>query len=173
MTYTTTMPRALALGTLMMLTVVGFGINAQNAEAATKKVETTTLSAAAIIAATNEARIENGLLPVATNTALMTSAKEKANDMVAKGYFGHSTPEGARFWTFIDATGYKYAHAGENLGTGFKTAEGLVNAWLKSPTHRANLLSAEYDEIGIGLAYGVHNGKATWFVVQHFGSTTY
>ncbi len=130
------------------------------------------MTVAKVISETNEARKEEGLAPVALNTSLAASAQAKADDMVAQKYFAHTTPEGERFWTFIDDAGYDYIYAGENLGTGFQSAEGLVKAWLNSPTHRANLLDAHYTEIGIGLKYGERNGKEGWYVVQHFGSTT-
>lgn len=129
------------------------------------------LTAADIIAVTNTARTLNGLAPLATSTLLTHSAQTKANTMLAQGYFAHTNPEGAHFWTLIRAVGYTYTLAGENLAIGFSSDDEIIKAWLNSPAHRDNILNPEYKEIGIGLAYGEYQNRYQWFVVQHLGST--
>lgn len=168
-------PHTLVRGAFLLVLILGFGFVQHTAGAATHTTleDAVVMTASGIIDETNEARVAHGYTPLATSTALMASAQRKAEDMVTRSYFDHTTPDGARFWTFIDAVSYPYAHAGENLGVHFSTAEGLVDAWLNSPTHRANLLDPQFDEIGIGLAYGTHNGTEGWFIVQHFGSVNY
>lgn len=124
----------------------------------------------AIIAATNAARTEAGLEPLTASTLLTNAAQNKANDMVAKNYFSHTTPTNDRFWAFMDNARYDYLYAGENLAVHFRSTDTLMRTWLTSPSHRENILNAHYTDIGIGLAYGVRKGTFGWYVVQLFGT---
>lgn len=163
-------PRTFVLGALIIASFIG---HVSRAEAATVQSYTPAISVAGIISKTNDARAEAGLAPLATSTLLISSSQMKANDMMARQYFSHTAPNGARFWTLIDAVGYTYAHAGENLALGYSTSDAVVTAWLNSPSHRANILDPKFAEIGIGLVFGEYNGVKQWFIVQHFGSTTH
>lgn len=64
--------------------------------------------------------------------------------MFTQNYWAHVAPDGTQPWSFISAVGYAYQSAGENLGRDFYTEESLVQAWLDSPTHKANLLNANF-----------------------------
>lgn len=142
--------------------------------ATTKKVAEKSLVApynqTTVVTATNAARSAQKLRPLAVNSALTRAAQAKANDMVKNGYFSHVTPTGVQFWEFITNEGYNYLNAGENLAANYQTLDGLMNAWLASPGHRANIMGAQYTEVGVGFAYGERNGKKGWFVVSMFGS---
>jgi hypothetical protein len=94
----------------------------------------------------------------------------KAEDMAAKGYFAHESPEGLTPWYWFKEAGYQYAYAGENLAVHFTDSTAVVDAWLKSPAHRANVMNGNYTEIGIGTAKGTFEGVDTVFVVQLFGT---
>lgn len=171
MTYSVSAPRTLALGFALVVSALLLGSFAESAEAAkTVKKTDAALTVQSVLVETNKARTAAGLPALTSNSLLNSSAQTKANDMAKNNYFAHNAQSGAKFWTLIDAVGYKYMHAGENLGLKFATAPGLLKAWLNSPTHRANIMNANYDEIGIGIAYG-SNGSS--YVTAHYGSTTY
>ncbi len=131
-----------------------------------------TISPTNVINLTNQERKAAGLHNLASNAKLSAAALAKANDMFEKQYWDHFGPNGETPWQFIRAAGYSYVYAGENLGKGFKTTEGLVEAWMASPTHRENILSGNYNDIGVAVVEGVLLGKQTILVVQMFGSLT-
>ncbi|MDR3643436.1 MAG: CAP domain-containing protein [Candidatus Doudnabacteria bacterium] len=123
-----------------------------------------------IIALTNQSRQDNGEAPLTENSELDTAAQAKADDMLAKGYFAHVTPDGRTPWSFITAAGYNYLMAGENLAVNFTEAEDVETAWMNSPDHRANLLNKDFQNIGIGISQGQYQGHNAIFVVQEFGT---
>ncbi|MBI5728583.1 MAG: hypothetical protein HY984_02420 [Candidatus Magasanikbacteria bacterium] len=98
------------------------------------------------------------------------SAEAKAEDMATNKYFDHVGPNNHGLSYFLDAVGYHYLSAGENLAMGFSDARDVVNAWIKSPTHYANVIDPEYREVGVSLASGYVDGVPTVYVVQHLGS---
>jgi len=134
------------------------------------KDTTTPYTTKEIVAEVNSARIEERIGSLTVNSALTLAAQTKANHMVANNYFSHWSPDGSTPWDFIENAGYDYQKAGENLAIRFVTTEKMVSSWLASPTHRANIMNANYKETGIGIAYGEINGKKGWVVVQMFGT---
>jgi len=101
----------------------------------------------------NQARIENGLQPLKSDAHLTMAATLKSKDMIQRDYFEHYA-FGLTPWNFMNYSGYDYMYAGENLAINFDTAEGTVAAWLDSPSHRANLLNEDYEDIGISVEKG-------------------
>lgn len=136
------------------------------------KVYASTINQANIVSLTNQERKAIGIQPLTVDARLSNAALAKANNMLEKQYWDHFGPNGESPWQFIKAAGYNYVYAGENLGKGFRTAEGLVEAWMASPTHKANILSANYQNIGIAVVEGTLLGKQTILVVQMFGNLT-
>ena len=124
----------------------------------------------ALIALTNGDRVAQSDQPLATNALLTAAAQEKANDMAAKGYFAHVSPDGTTPWHWLDQVGYRYTYAGENLAVDFTDSTAVETAWMNSPTHRANIVKPQYTEIGIAVANGVYQGRGATFVVQFFGT---
>ena len=122
-----------------------------------------------IISLTNQSRAGFSLKALTENSVLDKAAQAKANDMLAKGYFSHTTPEGKTPWTFITAAGYNYLEAGENLAVNFHQAEDVETAWMNSPGHKANIVNKDFEEIGIGVASGDFQGHEATIVVQMFG----
>src|SRR3989344_3205383 len=118
---------------------------------------------------TNEERRENDAPPLAQSELLVKAAKLKAEDMASKGYFAHTSPEGKTPWYWLDQVGYSYQSAGENLAVNFFESSDVAQAWMNSPTHRANIVKKDYTEIGIGVANGIFEGRNTVFVAQLFG----
>ncbi len=123
---------------------------------------------AAITAYTNDARSDNHLATVTWNETLATAARAKAEDMAKNGYFAHVSPDGTVPWSWIQKAGYRFQNAGENLAVNFTDSQDVVDAWMDSPTHRANLLGAGFTEIGVGMATGTYEGRESVFVVQYF-----
>jgi hypothetical protein len=93
----------------------------------------------------------------------------KANDMAAKSYFAHTSPEGLTPWYWFKKAGYVFSYAGENLAVNFRETQDVENALLASPTHRANILDPHFTEIGIATAEGIYKGNTATFVVESFG----
>jgi len=119
---------------------------------------------------TNQKRQENGLPPLQLNGMLAQAAEGKAQDMFAKNYWAHIAPDGTTPWYFIKSAGYEYLYAGENLARGFTTASDTVSAWMASPSHRENMLSKNYNEVGFAVESGTLTGSETILVVEMFGS---
>lgn len=123
-----------------------------------------------VIALTNALRQEKGLEPLLGEVKLFTSSDLKAKDMVTKEYFDHHSPDGRGLEDFLKLAKYDYRVAGENLAIGFFDAKSLVDAWTKSPTHYANLIDPEFNDIGIGVEIGNYKNEPTVYIAQHFGS---
>ena len=122
---------------------------------------------------TNQKRQENGLPPLSLNQQLSNAAAGKANNMFAENYWAHNSPDGKTPWVFIKGAGYNYIYAGENLARGFTNASDVVNAWMASPEHRKNMLSANYQNVGYAVETGTLSGENTVLVVEMLGSTAY
>ena len=123
-----------------------------------------------IILATNNERNKNGLKSLKENQDLDNSAQFKTNDMIARQYFEHESPDGKGVSDLAILAGYDYIVIGENLAVGnFESSNAVVVAWMNSPGHRANILNTRYSDIGIGIGKGSYEGKKVWFAVQHFG----
>lgn len=106
-----------------------------------------------LITLSNNYRINNGVTPLQTDEKLTNSAQAKADDMATKGYFDHDAPDGTTPWYFFDMAGYSYNTAGENLALTNMGANAVVDGWFESPSHKANLLSQTFSEVGYGIAY--------------------
>jgi uncharacterized protein YkwD len=135
-------------------------------------VSASSINTSNIISLTNVERSATGLNTLNNNSQLAKAAMEKAENMFEEQYWDHFGPNGETPWQFIIAAGYNYVYAGENLAKGFRTAEGVVEAWMASPTHRENILSKNYKDIGVAVKEGVLEGKQTILVVQMFGNLT-
>lgn len=128
------------------------------------------ITPANIISLTNESRKIFNLPALSENEALTKAAQDKAEDMLKKGYFSHTSPDGRLPWDFIQSVGYNYLVAGENLAVNFIEAEDIKTAWMNSPTHKANILNKNFEEIGIGITQGEYQGHQAIFVAQMFGA---
>ncbi|MBX2866788.1 CAP domain-containing protein [Candidatus Kaiserbacteria bacterium] len=121
-----------------------------------------------IVELTNDERSNVGSL--SRNAVLDRAAQLKAEHMAAHEYFSHYSPDGVSPWHWFDQVGYSFVHAGENLAIHFMDSDDVVDAWMDSPGHRANILNEDFTEIGVGTAKGSYNGVETLFVVQLFGA---
>jgi len=116
----------------------------------------------------NQQRAANGIGPLVENAALSTASAGYSQRMVAQGFFGHESPDGGTLVQRLTAVGYLGGDdawvVGENIGWGqasLATARSMVTAWMNSPGHRENLLSADYSQVGLGLALGTPTDQ-TW-----------
>ncbi|MCC6323248.1 hypothetical protein IT400_00465 [Candidatus Nomurabacteria bacterium] len=129
------------------------------------------LTDAGIISETNNERAKGNLTRLTENPKLNLSAQKKVEDMFAKQYFEHVSPSGVGVSDLGQQVGYEYIIIGENLALGnFKDDKAVLQAWMASPGHRANIMNANYTEIGVYAAKGMFEGKETWLAVQHFGT---
>ncbi|MBI2620866.1 hypothetical protein HYW61_01410 [candidate division WWE3 bacterium] len=118
---------------------------------------------------TNRERVKFGFSELVLSPALTAAAEKKARHMFEKNYWAHIAPDGTEPWSFILDSGYDYSYAGENLAKNFGASKDVVDAWIKSSSHRQNLLSGNYDEVGFAAVDGVLDGYETTLVVQMFG----
>lgn len=116
----------------------------------------------------NQKRVIEGESSLVVNDLLTKAAEMKARDLVTKGYFAHTSPDGKAPWYWISRAGYDFDYAGENLAVNFSESEDIVNAWMNSMTHRANVLRREFSEFGTAVATGTYNGVPATFVVQMY-----
>lgn len=107
---------------------------------------------AEVIRLVNEIRAENGLQPLTANWELSRVARYKSQDMLDKGYFAHNSPTYGTPFQMIKAFGLSFRTAGENIAKGYATPQAVVNGWMNSSGHRANILNSSYKQIGVGYA---------------------
>lgn len=123
-----------------------------------------------LVTLTNKEREENGVPSLTINSQLSQAAAQKAEDMLKNDYWAHNSPDGTTPWVFIKNSGYNYIYAGENLARGFSTSEDVVAAWMGSPSHKSNMLSSNYKDVGFAVVTGKLKGEDTVLVVEEFGS---
>ena len=103
-----------------------------------------------VVRLVNEIRAQNGLKPLTANWELSRVARYKCQDMRDQGYFSHTSPTYGTPFQMIKAFGLSFRIAGENIAKGYATPQAVVNGWMNSSGHRANILNASYTQIGVG-----------------------
>ncbi|NJR45798.1 MAG: CAP domain-containing protein [Hyellaceae cyanobacterium CSU_1_1] len=103
-----------------------------------------------VLELTNAERAKAGLKPLTLNNRLTQAAQGHSDSMAADDFFSHTGVDGSDVSDRVQDTGYQYSYTGENIAAGQKTAAEVVQGWMDSPGHRANILNADYTEIGIG-----------------------
>ena len=103
-----------------------------------------------VIRLVNEIRLENGLNPLTAHWELSRVARYKSQDMADNRYFSHTSPTYGSPFQMIKAFGLSYRTAGENIAMGYSTPQAVVDGWMNSSGHRANILNASYTQIGVG-----------------------
>ncbi len=135
-----------------------------------KTVLGASVTANVLVDLTNESRVAYSEAPLVRSPLLDQAATLKAEDMSSTGYFAHNSPTGVTPWYWFQKVGYTFLYAGENLAINFIDAAEVRDAWLASPTHRANLLDVKFKEIGMATVNGVYKNGPTIYVVQMFGT---
>jgi uncharacterized protein YkwD len=128
------------------------------------------ISQSKLVQLTNQERSKAGLMMLTENTQLDKAAQLKGQNMFKENYWAHYAPSGYSPWHWFDEEGYAYSLAGENLARDFDTSQGVIAGWMNSPSHRANLMKPEYQEIGMAVVNGTLQGRETTLVVQLFGT---
>jgi hypothetical protein len=130
------------------------------------------ISATDLMNRINQQRSQRFLTTLTTNSKLISAATGKANDMIARSYFAHVDPDGQYVWPRIEAAGYTpYLTLGENLAMDFTDAAGVVEAWMNSPTHRANIVNEKFVDQGLASISGTYEpNHETVMVVSLFGA---
>ncbi|MBU5590694.1 SafA/ExsA family spore coat assembly protein [Clostridium sp. MSJ-4] len=100
----------------------------------------------------NLERTNRGLAPLKSNWQLSRVARYKSQDMIDKNYFSHQSPTYGSPFMMMENFGLKFSAAGENIAMGQRTPQEVVTSWMNSPGHRSNILSSNYNELGVGLA---------------------
>ena len=129
------------------------------------------INAANVLAEMNHYRAAEGLPPLHEDPRLTRAAQDRMRHMEELGYWSHAAPDGMSPFVWLAARDYPYSAAGENLANGFDTVAVLVEAWIESPGHRANILAANYEDVGIAFIEGSTTGPANGMsVVVLFGA---
>lgn len=131
--------------------------------------EFSSINSESLIQLTNYERQRYNLPILTANRLLTKTAFNKAKDMLEQDYFAHTTPQGKPFYSWIRETDYDYRSAGENLAIFFNENQDIMQAWMKSQSHRQNILDNRYQEIGIAVLTGEFKQEQTTVVVQIFG----
>ncbi|MEK7618276.1 MAG: CAP domain-containing protein [Patescibacteria group bacterium] len=130
------------------------------------------LTVSNIIESINKERGLRNINALSPDARLAFAADYKANDMMSRHYFSHTDPEGNYIWNKIVQAGYTpYVQLGENLAIEFNNTESLIQAWMNSPTHRANVLNEGFKDQGMGLSLGAA-GTGQYFssIANTFGA---
>ncbi|MFF7731612.1 CAP domain-containing protein [Streptomyces sp. NPDC007984] len=121
---------------------------------------------AAVVELTNRERTRHGLTPLSADPSLTSAAQAHSADMVARAFYAHTAPDGGQPWDRAAAAGSTRRSIGENIACGQRSPAGVVEGWMNSPGHRANILKPGFTHIGVGLAGG---GRAGMYWTQLFG----
>lgn len=136
-----------------------------------QKIKSRPINAVDLINLTNQERVDRELMPLSTNALLTQAAENKARDLRVNNYFDHYRPtDGKKPWDFIEETGYRWRVTGENLARGYQNNNQIIEAWMNSASHRANILSPKYTEIGVAAVEVTKNNLPVIITVQLFGA---
>jgi uncharacterized protein YkwD len=122
-----------------------------------------------VLALVNQHRAANGLAPLTRAVELDSAAQRHSNDMATNNFFNHTGSDGSSAGQRITAAGYRWTRCGENIAAGYSSPDAVVTAWMNSALHRANILNANFREIGIAVGYNA-GGTYRYYWTQDFGS---
>ena len=125
---------------------------------------------AEMLAWVNEARRKAGVKPLRSDSRLDRAAQRHAEDMLARSYFAHESPENDTVRQRSKEARYNWRTIGENIAEGQFTVDEVMTTWLNSPGHRRNILDPRFEELGVGLALGRANGRYRVLWAQAFGT---
>lgn len=120
--------------------------------------------AAAVLQLVNQERAKAGCQPVTHDAPLARLATDFSRDMAERGFFSHTDPDGRSPWDRAEAAGIRNL-GGENIARGQRNAAAVMEAWMNSDGHRANILNCNFKTLGVG----VHHGSGGPWWTQNFG----
>ncbi|MFK4547701.1 uncharacterized protein YkwD [Streptomyces tendae] len=121
---------------------------------------------AQVLALVNEERAAAGCSPVTANDKLTRAADDYSDVMANSGVMSHTGPDGSTMASRVEAAGYQWSTLGENIARGQADAASVMDSWMNSPGHRANILNCSFKELGVGVHFG--DGGPWW--TQDFGT---
>ncbi|MGC9495863.1 CAP domain-containing protein [Streptomyces sp. WG7] len=124
-------------------------------------------SEAQVLALVNEERAAAGCSPVTANSRLTRAADDYSDVMASSGVMSHTGPDGSTMASRVEAAGYQWSTLGENIARGQADAASVMDSWMNSPGHRANILNCSFKELGVGVHFG--DGGPWW--TQNFGTS--
>jgi hypothetical protein len=157
-------PGLVLVAVLLIAIQVGYGLTSGHILG-----QTAPITSDELLQDSNAERAKDNLPALSLNDKLDQAAYLKAKDMFANNYWAHNSPSGVTPWAWFAAVGYNYDKAGENLAKNYVDTQATVNAWMASPTHRANILNADYKDVGFAVMDGTLNGQPTTLVVAEYG----
>jgi uncharacterized protein YkwD len=120
-----------------------------------------------VLTLVNQERARSGCAKLTADSRLVKAARAHSADMAARNYFDHTTPEGVTFDKRITNAGYRFSRAAENIAAGQSSPASVMDAWMNSSGHRANILNCGLRNLGVGVIYST-GGRAYW--TQDFGT---
>jgi hypothetical protein len=167
-------PVVLAIGVLLSVTASTGNLQAYVKHPGGRVLAyASSMSIGGLLADTNSARTANGFKALSLNAKLDAAAQNSADDMAAKGYWSHNTPDGSPPWIWVSAQNYSYQKLGQNLATGFSDELSTIDGWMNSPPHRENLLDPAFTDVGFGYAnnpdYTAAGGGPMTIIVAFYG----
>lgn len=141
-------------------------LNALNAPVASAAVQQVNPQEQEVLRLVNVERAKVGCGAVAENPALATSARAHSIDMAQNNYFSHTSQDGRSPFDRMRAAGYTGNRMAENIAAGQPTPAAVMDAWMNSAGHRANILNCAYTDLGVGVASG---GQYGTYWTQNFG----
>lgn len=120
-----------------------------------------------MLALVNKERAAAGCSPVTANSRLARAADDYSDVMAASGVMSHTGPDGSTMASRVEAAGYAWSTLGENIARGQADAASVMESWMNSPGHRANILNCSFRELGVG----VHHGDGGPWWTQDFGAS--
>ncbi|MFE5140406.1 sigma-70 family RNA polymerase sigma factor [Streptomyces fagopyri] len=139
---------------------------AKASASATETAAVATTTVAQVVELVNKERAKAGCGPLTEDAQLEKAAQAHSDDMAARNFFEHTNPDGADPGQRITAAGYRWSTYGENIAQGQQTPQAVMESWMNSPGHRANILNCSFKNIGVG----VHKGSGGPWWTQDFGA---
>lgn len=142
------------------------GVASMSAPVASAAVQEMNPQEQEVLRLVNVERAKAGCVPVAENPALASSARAHSTDMAQNNYFSHTSQDGRSPFDRMRAAGYTGSRMAENIAAGQPTPAAVMDSWMNSAGHRANILNCAYTDLGVGYATG---GQYGTYWTQNFG----
>ena len=163
--FTTTLPSFQRLIAIALGIAILAPLSASAERRHLPQTEGTEISAESIVAAMNAERRQRGLRELRLDPRLNAAAADRTRDMFAKGYFNHVAPDGTQPFVWVRNHHYRYATIGENLADGYRSARAVVDGWMRSPGHRANVLGNSFQDVGLSIVRGSPTRRTNGYTV--------
>lgn len=129
-----------------------------DSDATESRGEKESSQAVEILNLVNQERSKAGVQPLTLSEKLTSIANTKAKDMADKNYFSHTSPTYGSPFDMLKHFGVSYSYAGENIAAGQRSAQEVMNSWMNSSGHKANILNKNYTQLGVGYTQGGQYG---------------